>query len=228
MGHRVVLILTSHDQLGSTGSKTGSWLEELAQPYFAFNEAGCEVTIASIKGGRAPLDPMSLGEGWISLTGQAFLDDGEAQAALKQSKPIGMLRAEDFDACFIVGGVGGAWDFPGNQHLLALLEGFAARSAVMGAVCHGAVAFADVRMPDGLVMVRGRNVTSVSNAEETATGFDKIVPILPEEALKRSCGFYSAAPPFAPHVVRSDFVFTGQNPASARPLAEAMLRKLNA
>jgi len=98
----------------------------------------------------------------------------------------------------------------------------------MGAVCHGAVAFAEVKMPDGLLMVRGRNVTAVSNAEEVAVGFDKIVPILPEEALKRACGFYSAAAPFAPHVVQAEFVFTGQNPASALPLAEAMLRKLGA
>jgi putative intracellular protease/amidase len=228
MARKIVLILTSHDQLGSTGNKTGSWLEELAQPYFAFKQAGCEVVIASIKGGAAPLDPMSLDEGWISPVGQAFMDDAMARNALNSSKPISTLNAEDFDACFIVGGVGGAWDFPGNTDLRAFLDRLAARGAVMGAVCHGAVAFADVKMPDGVLMVRGRNVTSVSNAEEVAVGFDKIVPVLPEEALKRACGFYSAAAPFAPHVVQADFVFTGQNPASAAPLAEAMLRKLNA
>jgi putative intracellular protease/amidase len=228
MGHRIVLILTSHDQLGSTGNKTGSWLEELAQPYFAFKKAGCAVSLASIKGGPAPIDPMSLGEGWISPVGQDFMKDAEAQAAVKNTSAIGTLSAADFDACLIVGGVGGAWDFPNNADLRAFLDGLAAKSAVMGAVCHGAVAFADVKMPDGLLMVRGRNVTSVSNAEEVAVGFDKIVPDLPEEALKRACGFYSAAAPFAPHVVQAEFVFTGQNPASALPLAEAMLRKLNA
>jgi putative intracellular protease/amidase len=228
MGHRVVLILTSHDQLGSTGNKTGSWLEELAQPYFAFKKAGCAVSLASIKGGAAPIDPMSLGEGWISPVGQDFMEDAEAQAAVKNTSAIGTLSAADFDACFIVGGVGGAWDFPNSADLKAFLDGLAAKSAVMGAVCHGAVAFADVKMPDGLLMVRGRNVTSVSNAEEVAVGFDKIVPVLPEEALKRACGFYSAAAPFAPHVVQAEFVFTGQNPASALPLADAMLRKLGA
>ncbi|UPT61418.1 MAG: type 1 glutamine amidotransferase domain-containing protein [Hyphomonadaceae bacterium JAD_PAG50586_4] len=228
MAHKILLILTSHTELGSTGSKTGSWLEELAQPYYAFKEAGCAVWLASMKGGAAPIDPMSLGEGWISPVGQRFVDDKEAQYAVANTKAVKDVSAQDFDACFVVGGVGGAWDFPGNRDLLALLDGLAARTAIIGAVCHGAVALADVKMPDGLALVRGRNVTSVSNAEEIAVGFDKIVPILPEEALKRACGYYSAAPPFAAHVVQSDFVFTGQNPASALPLAQAMLRKLGA
>ena len=226
MAPRIAFVLTSQEALGSSGYRTGSWLEELAQPYRVFTEAGCEVVLSSIKGGAAPIDPMSLQDAWVSPVGEAFMADAGAQQALAATRRVEDLSADEFDAVFVVGGAGGAWDFTGNAPLVGFIEAMDRKGAVIGAICHGALVLAEVKGADGMPLVRGRPVTAVSNAEEALAGFDKIVPILPEETLKRACGIYMSAPPFAPHVVQDGNLFTGQNPASAPGLAEAMLGRL--
>jgi putative intracellular protease/amidase len=226
MAPRIAFVLTSHDQLGSSGYRTGSWLEELAQPYRVFTEGGCEVVLSSIRGGAAPIDPMSLEDAWASPVGKAFMQDPAAQAALARTVKVDGLAAADFDAVFVVGGAGGAWDFRGHAGLNAFIEAIDRKGGLVGAICHGALVLAEIKGADGMPLVRGRPVTAVSNAEEALAGFDKIVPILPEETLKRACGIYMAAPPFAPNVLQDGNLFTGQNPASAPGLAEAMLAAL--
>lgn len=226
MAARIAFVLTSQDRLGNSGYASGSWLEELAQPYAVFHDAGCEIVLSSVKGGTAPIDPMSLEDQWVSPVGQEFMKDAQAQAAIAATVKVDALNAGDFDAVFVVGGAGGAWDFPGNTALVAFIEAIDRKGGVIGAICHGSVVLAEVKGGDGQALVRGRPVTSVSNAEEELVGFDKIVPILPEEALKRACGLYMAAPPFAANVVQDGDLFTGQNPASAPGLAQAMLARL--
>jgi putative intracellular protease/amidase len=226
MAAKIAFILTSQDQLGSSGYRTGSWLEELAQPYCVFTRAGCEIVLASIEGGAAPIDPMSLDDAWVSEVGRGFMQDATAQQALAATRRVDEISASDFDAVFVVGGAGGAWDFTGHAGLNAFIEGIDRKGGVIGAICHGALVLAEIKGADGMPLVRGRPVTAVSNAEEALAGFDKIVPILPEETLKRACGIYMAAPPFAPNVVQDGDLFTGQNPASAPGLAEAMLARL--
>jgi putative intracellular protease/amidase len=226
MAPRIAFVLTSQDQLGSSGYRTGSWLEELAQPYRVFTEGGCDVVLSSIKGGQAPIDPMSLEDAWVSEVGKAFMQDPSAQQALARTRRVDELSADDFEAVFVVGGAGGAWDFTGHAGLNAFIEAIDRQGGVIGAICHGALVLAEIKGADGMPLVRGRPVTAVSNAEEALAGFDKIVPILPEEALKRACGIYMAAAPFAPNVMQDGNLFTGQNPASAPGLAQAMLARL--
>jgi putative intracellular protease/amidase len=189
MARKIAFVLTSQRDLGTTGYPTGSWLEELSQPYWVFTDAGYEVTLASINGGEAPVDPMSLEDQWVSPAGKRLLADKDAQAKLAATPAVADLSSDDYDAIFMVGGAGVAWDFPGHAPLITLIETMERRDAVIGGVCHGALILAEAKGRDGQSLVRGRPVTAVSNAEEAAVGLDKIVPILPEEAMKRACAF---------------------------------------
>jgi putative intracellular protease/amidase len=226
MPSHALFVLTSHADFGNTGLRCGSWLEELAQPYYALKDAGHEVILASVRGGQAPLDPMSLESQWRSTVGQRFLDDAAAVAALAATPALDALAGRTYDAIVLVGGTGGTWDFPGQAALTRLIEQANAHGAVVAGICHGVIGLMDVKGVDGLPLVRGRKVTSISNAEDEIMGADKVVPALPEDALRRLGAFYLAAPPFTAHVVQDGNLVTAQNPASARPLGEALAAHL--
>jgi putative intracellular protease/amidase len=226
MPRRALFVLTSQTDYGNTGLRCGSWLEELAQPYYALRDAGHELVLASVRGGQAPLDPMSLEQQWLSTVGQRFLDDPAAGAALAATCSLDAVQGKTFDAVVLVGGTGGAWDFPGQPALTSILEAANAHGAVVAGICHGVIGLTDVKGADGLPLVRGRKVTSISNAEDEIMGADKVIPVLPEDALRRLGAFYLAAPPFAANVVQDGNLVTAQNPASARPLGEALAARL--
>lgn len=219
---RVLLVLTSHAELGMTGRPTGAWLEELAAAYWTFDDAGLAVEIASPKGGEAPLDPMSKEAPWIGAAGKRFLADAHARGSLAATRELRGMEAADFDAIYIVGGAGAAFDFPGDVALGGLVSELFRRGAPVAAVCHGVLGLLAARREDGTELVRNRRVTGVSNAEEAAVQYTQIVPLLPENALIGLGANYSAAEPFAAHVVRDGNLMTGQNPASAAPLAGAV------
>lgn len=223
MSRNILLVVTSNDRLGDNGGATGTWLEELASAYYTFVDAGHAVSIASTRGGDAPLDPGSLQEPWLTETGRRFQQDARATAALRDTLPIDRAKAA-YDAVYLVGGAGTAWDFPGSAGLTALIETLDRSGRVVAGVCHGVLGLTTARTKDGKALVAGRAVTGVSNAEERAIGYDKIVPLLPEERMNQLGARYSsAAEPFHAHVVRDGNLLTGQNPASAAPLAAAVL-----
>lgn len=223
MGRQILFVLTSHGLLGDTGNRTGTWLEEVAVPYHAFVDAGHTVTLASIEPGTAPLDPMSLEAPWITDVGQRFLRDEHVQAQLRATPAIASIDATRFDALYLAGGAGAVWDFPSNAALGNIIASVS-RAGVVGAICHGVSGL--LNPVAGSPFAKGRALTSITNAEDEMGGFDKIVPILPETALKAAGASFSSAEPFQAHVIQDGRLVTGQNPASAGPLAARMLQAL--
>src|SRR5665647_3025430 len=223
---RILIVLTSHDQLGDTGEKTGFWLEEFAAPYYVFKDAGAAITLASPKGGQPPLDPKSdLSENLTELT-KRFRTDSAAQAELANTKILANVSAADFDAVFYPGGHGPMWDMPDNPTSIALIEAFVKADKPVGAVCHAPAAFVNVRGKDGKYLVNGKRVTGFTNAEEKAAGLTAVVPFLLEDRLKQLGGVYSKGANWAPYVQVDGKLVTGQNPASSGSAAEALLKLL--
>ena len=223
---KILIVLTSHDELGATGKKTGFWLEEFAAPYYVLGDAGSELTLASPKGGQPPLDPKSdLPENQSDLT-HRFRGDSNAQAELARTKRLADVSATDFDAVFYPGGHGPMWDMPDNPTSIALLEAFVSAGKPIGAVCHAPVALTNVRDASGGYLVNGKRVTGFSNEEEIAVQLDKVVPFLLEDRLKERGGIFRQGPVWLPHIEVDGLVVTGQNPASSAPAAEALLKLL--
>jgi putative intracellular protease/amidase len=224
---RILMVLTSHEQLGNTGKKTGFWLEEFAAPYYLLQDAGAAITLASPKGDQPPLDPKSdLPENQTEFT-KRFRADTAAQTALANTKKLTDVSAHDFDAVFYPGGHGPMWDMPDNPTSIALLEAFVEADKPIGAVCHAPVALVNVRGKNGDYLVKGKRVTGFTNSEEEAVGLTNVVPFLLEDRLKERGGIYSKAANWAPYVQVDGKLVTGQNPASSRPGAEALLKLLH-
>jgi putative intracellular protease/amidase len=223
---KILIVLTSHDQLDDTGKKTGFWLEEFAAPYFTLRDAGADVTLASPKGGQPPLDPKSdLPENQTAMT-KRFRTDADAQAQLANTKKLSDVSAGNFDAVFYPGGHGPMWDMPDNATSIALIEAFVKADKPVGAVCHAPVALVNVRGKNGEYLIKGKRVTGFSNAEEEAVGLTAVVPFLLENRLKERGGSYSSARNWTPHVQVDGKLVTGQNPASSEPAAQALLKLL--
>jgi putative intracellular protease/amidase len=225
---KILIVLTSHDQLGDTGKKTGFWLEEFAAPYYVLKDAGAAIAVASPKGGLPPLDPKSeVPEFQTELT-QRFRTDTAAQAELANTKKLADVSADDFDAVFYPGGHGPMWDMPDNATSIALIEAFAKSDKPVGAVCHAPVALVNVRGKDGEYLVKGKRVTGFTNAEEEAVGLSAIVPFLLEDRLKERGSLYSKTANWISYVQVDGRLVTGQNPASSGSAAEELLKLLRA
>ena len=223
---KILMVLTSHDQLGNTGRKTGFWLEEFAAPYFTFLDAGATVTVASPKGGQPPLDPVSdTPEGQTELT-KRFKQDAAAQPVLANTVRLSDVKASDYGAVFYPGGHGPMWDLAEDLTSIALIEAFYNAGKPVAAVCHGPAAFRAARAPDGSPIVRDKSVTGFSNSEEAAAGLTDVVPFLVEDMLKQNGGDYSKAADWQPHAVTAGNLITGQNPASSESTAKALLAQL--
>jgi putative intracellular protease/amidase len=223
---KILIVLTSHDQLGDTGKKTGFWLEEFAAPYYVLKDAGAAITLASPKGGQPPLDPKSeVPEFQTELT-ERFRTDTAAQAELANTKKLADVSADDFDAVFYPGGHGPMWDMPDNATSIALIEAFVKSDKPVGAVCHAPVALVNVRGKDGEYLVKGKRVTGFTNSEEEAVGLTAIVPFLLEDRLKERGSIYSKTASWVPYVQVDGMLVTGQNPASSEPAAEELLKLL--
>lgn len=222
---KILMVLTSHDQLGNTGEKTGFWLEEFAAPYYVFKDAGADITIASPEGGQPPLDPKSEEPDFQTNDTRRFEEDTEAQAALANSLKLSDVSAEDFDAVFYPGGHGPLWDLAEDRDSIALIENMFAAGKTVAAVCHAPAVFRHACLPDGSPLVEGRSVTGFSNSEEEAVQLTGVVPFLLENELQARGGNYSKSSDWHPYVVTDDNLITGQNPASSGPAAEAVLAR---
>ncbi|WP_217161913.1 type 1 glutamine amidotransferase domain-containing protein [Streptomyces sp. AC512_CC834] len=220
---KVLIVLTSHDQLGTTGRKTGFWLEELAAPYYRFKDAGAEVVLASPKGGRPPLDPKSNEPGFRTDETRRFEADSEAEAALAHTVRLDTVSADDFDTVFYPGGHGPLWDLAEDPASVRLIETTLRAGKPLALVCHAPGALRHATNPDGTPLVRGRKVTGFTNEEEAAVGLTEIVPFLVEDELKRLGGEYSKTDVWQPYVLTDGLLVTGQSPASSGPAADALL-----
>ena len=216
------MVLTSHDQLGNTGRKTGFWLEEFAAPYYVFRDAGVELTLASPKGGQPPIDPKSdLPENQTPAMTR-FKQDKVAQKTLSHTVKLADMKAEDFDAIFYVGGHGPMWDLVDNANSIALIESFYNSGKPVAAVCHAPGVLHRVTYK-GAPLVKGKRVTGFTNGEEEAVHLTKVVPFLVEDELKRLGALYEKGPDWKSFVVVDGRLVTGQNPASSTAAARALL-----
>ena len=223
---KILLVLTSHGQLGNTGKPTGFWLEELAAPYYVFKDAGAEVLLASPKGGLPPLDPKSDEPDAQTDATRRFRADREAMEALASTTPLASVNADDFDAVFYPGGHGPLWDLAESQDSRTLIETTLAAGKPVAAVCHAPGVLRHVQAADGTPLVKGKRVTGFANSEEAAAGLTKVVPFLVEDMLKANGGQYSKGADWQSHVVTDGLLVTGQNPASSADGAEALLQVL--
>ena len=224
---KILMVLTSHSDLGDTGKKTGFWLDEFAAPYYLFTDAGAQVRLASPLGGEPPIDPKSNEPAAQTDATRRFKADLAAQAALAGTLRLRGVSASDFDAVFYPGGHGPMWDLAENGYSIALIEAMLAADKPVAAVCHGPAVLRHAKTPDGLPVVKGKAVTGFSNTEERASGLGQVVPFLLEDMLRQSGGDYSRAEDWTPHVVIDGLLITGQNPASAGPAAQALLTKIS-
>jgi putative intracellular protease/amidase len=222
----VLVVLTSHDRLGNTGKPTGFWLEELAAPYYVFKDAGIEMTLASPKGGKPPLDPKSAEPDAQSDATRRFEADAEAMAVLANTVPLAQVQAAAFDAVFYPGGHGPLWDLADDHASIGLVEAFVRAGKPVAAVCHAPAIFRRTLQLNGRPLVEGKAVTGFSNSEEQASGLTDIVPFLVEDMLKANGGRYSSTADWGVHVVTDGLLVTGQNPASSGPAAQALVALL--
>lgn len=223
---KILIVLTSHDQLGETGKKTGFWLEELAAPYYTFIDAGADVTLASPAGGQPPLDPKSNEPDAQTETTKRFEADEVAMQALANTHKLSDVLNQNFDAVFYPGGHGPLWDLANDQNSISLIEQTLQVNKPVALVCHAPGVLRDVKNAEGRPIVEGKSVTGFSNTEEDGVGLTDIVPFLVEDTLKEKGGQYSKAEDWQVHVQQDGLLITGQNPASSAATAEALLKLL--
>ena len=223
---KVLMVLTSHDQLGDTGRKTGFWLEELAAPYYAFRDAGAEVVLASPKGGQPPLDPKSSEPSFQTDLTRRFEADAAAKAQLAATLRLDSITQADFDTVFYPGGHGPMWDLAEDENSVALIQSFLAAGKPIALVCHAPGVLRHAKAPDGKPLVEGKKVTGFTNTEEEGMGLTEVVPFLVEDELKAKGGLYSKGPDLAPYVVSDGLLITGQNPKSSGLAAKFLIDQL--
>ena len=222
----ILMVLTSHAELGDTGEKTGFWLEEFAAPYYVLKDAGHAITLASPKGGQPPLDPKSDASDAQTDATRRFKADGDAQAQLAATEVLGEIDPAGFDGIFYPGGHGPMWDLAEDVDSIALIEASITAGKPVALVCHAPAALKNVTTAEGVPLVRGKKVTGFTNGEEEAVKLTDVVPFLLEDMLKAKGGDYSKGPDFQPYVVEDGLLITGQNPSSSEPAAEALLKAL--
>ncbi|MEY3451773.1 MAG: hypothetical protein RL711_1599 [Bacteroidota bacterium] len=223
---KIVMILTSHSELGNTGKKTGFWIEEFAAPYYVFIDAGASVTIASPKGGHPPIDPSSDTAENQTPAVIRFKADKSLQKMLSETHLLSSISSDDYDAIFYPGGHGPLWDLTNDADSIKLIEHFWNSKKPVAAVCHAPAVLLNVKDDTGNYLVKGKNVTGFTNSEETAVGLTDVVPFLLENELKGKGGIYSKKEDWAAYIVKDGMLITGQNPASSEAVAKELLSNL--
>lgn len=224
---KILIVLTSHDQLGNTGKKTGFWYEEFATPYYALKDRGAEITLASPLGGQPPIDPTSHLPEFQTASTRRLNEDDHAQTHLSKTLKLETINPTDYDAVFFPGGHGPLWDLAENNDVIDLIEHFYQNDKPVATVCHGPAIFKYTKNTDGTPLVKGKKVTGYSNSEEEAIQLTSVVPFSLEDMLKENGGIFSKKENFNPHAVEDGLLITGQNPASAEMVVELLLKRLN-
>jgi len=224
---KVLIVLTSHDQLGDTGNKTGFWLEEFASPYYRLKDAGVQITLASPRGGRPPLDPKSNEPDFQTDDTRRFDADQAAQDELANTAKLAEMKVEDFDAIFYPGGHGPLWDLHNDDDSIALIEGFVAAGKPVASVCHAPAVLLNAKDQNGDPLVKGKRVTGFSNSEEAAVELTDVVPYLLEDQLIALGGKYQKVEDWNSLAIVDGLIITGQNPSSSAAVADALVKALN-
>ena len=223
---KILIVLTSHGELGDTGKKTGFWVEEFAAPYYELVDAGAEITLASPKGGQPPIDPASELAGAQSKFTHRFDKDATLKQKLAHTLKLSEVKASDYDAVFYPGGHGPLWDLTKDTNSIALLADFQQLGKPMALVCHAPCALLNVKLPNGEALIKGKKVTGFSDTEEAGVKLTKVVPFLLEDELKKTGAHYSNGPDWGVYVQTDGLLITGQNPASSSEAAKALLKLL--
>lgn len=224
---KVLMVLTSHDQLGNTGEKTGFWLEEFAAPYYQLIDAGFDVTLASPLGGQPPLDPKSAEPDFQTDATRRFEQDKINQAVLATTTKLNLVNANDYAAVFYPGGHGPMWDLTHDQHSINLITAFIEQNKPVAVVCHSTSVLLNVKDKDGNAIVKGKKVAGFTNSEEEAVQLTDIVPFLLEDELIKQGANYLKGDDWASFVVEDSGIISGQNPASSAEAASRLIAKLS-
>lgn len=223
----VLFVLTSHNELGDTGKKTGFWVEEFANPYYKLLDQGAAITIATPKGGAAPIDPSSDSPDAATKDTERFNKDEKAKERIANTKALSTINPDDFDAVFYPGGHGPLWDLANDETSIALIEKFNLQQKPIAFVCHAPAALKNVKDNDGNPLVRGKKVTGFTNTEEDAVGLTSVVPFLVEDMLKENGGIYSKKEDWTAYAIQDTNLITGQNPASSEKVAELLIENIS-
>lgn len=224
---KILIVLTSHSELGNTGKKTGFWIEEFAAPYYTLKDAGADITIVSPKGGQPPIDPKSAEPENQTDATRRFDNDTALKNLLAHTERLSDIDAEDYDAVFYPGGHGPLWDLTIDEDSIQLISAFLEAKKPVAAVCHAPAVLLNVKDENGDPLVKGKQVTGFTNTEEAAVGLTDVVPFLLEDELKSEGGIYSKKEDWASYVVQDGLLITGQNPGSSEAVAERLLSLLN-
>ncbi|MEH6444021.1 MAG: type 1 glutamine amidotransferase domain-containing protein [Oceanospirillaceae bacterium] len=227
MTKKILMVLTSHDQLGNTGEKTGFWVEEFASPYYAFIDAGVEVTLATPKGGQAPIDPSSKLADFQTDATRRFDLDTTAQAQVANTQLLSAQQQGDFDAVFYPGGHGPLWDLTESSASIALINSFLKADKAVATVCHASAALLNVNQANGDSVLKGKAVTGFTNSEEAAVQLTDIVPFLLEDEFNNRGADFQKAEDWHAFAVQDGLIISGQNPASSALVAEKLLAHIN-
>jgi len=220
---KVLIILTSHSELGNTGHKTGFWIEEFAAPFYVLKDAGAEITLASPRGGQPPIDPKSAEPANQTTATQRFNKDLHLQILLEHTTRLSEISAVDYDAVFFPGGHGPMWDLSVDFHSINLIKAFWRAKKPVAAVCHAPAALLNVDDEAGVPLIKGKKMTGFSDTEEDAVQLTKVVPFLLEDELKNKGAIYEKGADWVSHVVVDGLLITGQNPASSGDVARQLL-----
>ncbi|WP_431166466.1 type 1 glutamine amidotransferase domain-containing protein [Tenacibaculum halocynthiae] len=223
---KILFVLTSHYELGTTGEKTGFWIEEFAAPYYFFKDNNVEVILASPKGGQPPIDPKSELPDFQTASTIRFYKDEETKEIVSKTIKLNTVDQADYDAVFYPGGHGPLWDLAEDKDSILLIESFIKNNKPVGAVCHAPAIFKHTKNEEGTPLVKGKKVTGFSNTEEEAVQLTDVVPFLVENMLKGNGAIFSKGDDWAPYVLEDELLITGQNPASSELVAEILLKKL--
>jgi putative intracellular protease/amidase len=225
---KVLIVLTSHSELGDTGNKTGFWIEEFAAPYYVMADAGVELTIASPLGGQPPIDPKSDAPENQTDATKRFHADESLKAKLSQSVKLSEVSEGEYDAVFYPGGHGPLWDLANDKFSIDLIESFYNNNKPVAFVCHAPGALIHVKNTDGEPLVKGKEVTGFSNTEEDAVQLTDVVPFLLEDELTKLGATYSKGADWGSYVKKDGLLITGQNPGSSEETAKLLLATLKA
>jgi putative intracellular protease/amidase len=223
---KVLMVLTSHSELGNTGEKTGFWIEEFASPYYVLADGGAEITIASPKGGQPPVDPKSEAKDAQTTATGRFYKDAEVIDKVAHSFKLSDVKHDDFDAVFYPGGHGPLWDLATDKTSIQLIEDFYNHQKPIAFVCHAPAALVNVKAINGDPLVKGKQVTGFSNTEEEAVQLTKVVPFLLEDELTKHGAHYSKGADWASYTKQDGLLITGQNPGSSEEAAKLLLKTL--
>jgi len=222
----VLFVLTSNDEMGNTGKKTGFWVEEFAAPYYILTDAGYNVTLASPKGGQPPIDPNSDSEDAATEDTKRFDKDKKTQEVLANTKKLEDVNQKDFDAVFYPGGHGLLWDLVENKTSKKLIESFLENNKPISFVCHAPAILKNIQGTDGEALVKGKKVTGFTNGEEEAVQLTDVVPFLIEDMMKEKGADYSKIGDWEPYALEDGLLITGQNPASSSKVAKLLMNRL--